>query len=294
MPLLGAHMSIAGHPYKALIRGGETGCKVIQIFTRNRLKWSACGLSESEIEAFNRARTETSVIPIAIHGSYLINLASPRSDARERSLLLLLNEIEWAEQLDIPYLVIHPGSHMGIGEKKGLEWVAKMINRALDRSEGSSVKILLETTAGQGTSLGYRFEHLAEIIGLTESSERVGVCFDTCHVFASGYDFRNKEAYRQIIIKFGNVIGIDRLALYHINDSKNGPGSKIDRHDHPGNGLIGLKPFSFFLNDPIFSEHPFLLETPKGKYEKGVDRDIVNLKLLEGIINDYPNTTDSG
>ncbi|MFC1869344.1 deoxyribonuclease IV [Thermodesulfobacteriota bacterium] len=293
MPLLGAHMSIAGNPHKALMRGEDAGCQVIQIFTRNRLKWSAKGLSESEIDAFQRARTKTSIIPIAIHASYLINLASPRSDRKERTLLLFINEIEWAEQLDIPFLVIHPGSHMGDGEKKGFERIAEMINVALDRTSGYNVKILVETTAGQGTNLGYRFEHLAEIMELAGFSDRLGVCFDTCHTFAAGYDFRNKEAYRQVIQEFDNLIGVDRLRLFHINDSKNGPGSRVDRHDNLGEGLIGLKSFSFFLNDPLFAEHFFLLETPKGTDAKGINRDVVNLELLRSIMMTNQPETDN-
>ncbi len=284
MPLLGAHMSIAGHPYRALLRGKEAGCRVIQIFTRNRLKWAAKSLTRSEADYFYRAREETAVIPVAIHGSYLMNLASPQSDVREKSLSLLMKEMDWAEMLQIPYLVLHPGSHMGDGEERGLERVAAILNRAIEDSSGYRVKILLETTAGQGTGLGYRFEHLADILKSTGFSKRLGVCFDTCHVFAAGYDFRTREAYGQIMENFDNIIGLDRLKLFHVNDSKTGPGSRVDRHDHPGKGLIGLEPFSFFLNDLLFSGHPFLLETPKGKDENGIDLDRVNLKRLEGII----------
>ena len=284
MPLLGAHMSIAGNPSMALKRGGAIGCRVIQIFTRNRLTWSGKELSSGEIEAFNRIRMETSIIPIAIHGSYLINLASPVAKVRSKSLLLLIHEMGWSRQLNIPYLVVHPGFHMGAGEDRGIKTVAGTIARALERTEGYEVIILLETTAGQGTTLGYRFEHLAEIIHLTGFRNRLGICLDTCHVFAAGYDFRTKEAYGQIIEEFDNVIGIDRLKLFHINDSKGEPGSLIDRHDHPGKGLIGLEPFSFFLNDPLFSEHAFLLETPKGKDAEGMDRDLANIRILEKLI----------
>ena len=293
MPILGAHMSIAGHPHKALIRGRKAGCQVIQIFTRNRLRWSARGLSKNEIDAFHTAREETSITPISIHGSYLINFASPSSEGKERSLSLFLNEMKWSQQLDIPYLVIHPGFHMGDGVKKGIKRIAEMINIAFDKTLEYNVKVLLETTAGQGTSLGHRFEYLEEIIRLTGYSERLGVCFDTCHAFAAGYDFRNEEDYRQIIKEFSNIIGIDRLKLFHINDSKNKPGSKIDRHDHPGRGTIGLKPLSFFLNDPKFVRHPFLLETPKEVDENGADMDTVNMKLLESTIRSYPERMDA-
>lgn len=207
MPLLGAHMSIAGSPCMALKRGKEAGCRVIQIFTRNRMTWSGKGLSRSETEAFEKMRADTSVIPIAIHGSYLINLASPIKDKGSSSLHLLLREMEWCRQLNIPYLVIHPGSHMGAGVEKALKTVAEILTRALGRTAGSRITILLETTAGQGTSLGYRFEHLAEIIRLTGARDRLAVCFDTCHVFAAGYDFRTKKAYGQMIEEFDKIIG---------------------------------------------------------------------------------------
>ena len=220
---------------------------------------------------------------MAAHNSYLINLASPRSNVAEESFHALLDELGRAELLGIPYLVMHPGAHLGEGEAKGLLRIAEGINRIHDRTEGYSVKILLETTAGQGTNLGYRFDHLAEIIERTESKDRLGVCFDTCHAFAAGYDFRNLTTYKDLFRKFDDVIGLNRLMLFHINDSKKGLGSRVDRHEHPGVGKIGLQAFSQLLNDDRFSNHPFLLETPKGKDGNGVDLDIINLNLLRGL-----------
>jgi len=284
MPLLGAHMSIAGHPHKALLRGKEIGCHVIQIFTRHRIKWSAKRLSEKEIDAFYKAQEDASVTPVAIHNSYLINLASPKFDVRKKSFSTLTEEVEWAELLKIPYLVMHPGSHMGDGEKTGLMRIAEAINRVHDKYKDYHVQILLEITAGQGTNVGCRFEHMAEIFELTECRERLGICFDTCHAFAAGYDFRSKETYRRILKKFDKIIGLNRLKLFHINDSKNRLGSRIDRHEHPGEGFIGLKAFSFFMNDPNFRDIPFLLETPKVVDENGVNRDIINLNILRNLI----------
>ena len=284
MPLLGAHMSIAGHPHKALLRGKETGCHVIQIFTRHRIKWSAKRLSEKEIDTFYKAREETSVIPVAIHNSYLINLASPKSDVRKKSFSTLTKEVEWAELLKIPYLVMHPGSHMGDGEKKGLRRIAEAINRIHDKFRDYHGQILLEITAGQGTHVGYCFEHMAEIFQLTECPERLGICFDTCHAFAAGYDFRSKETYRRLLKRFDKVVGLNRLKLFHVNDSKNALGSRIDRHEHPGEGFIGLKAFSFFMNDPNFRDLPFLLETPKEVDKNGINRDIINLNILRNLI----------
>ena len=283
MPLLGAHMSIVGGPDKALRQGSEVGCKAIQIFTRNRLRWTGKELSSNEIIAFRGTRDDTSVVPIAIHCSYLINLASPDKDKRKQSYQLLLKEMEWASKLDIPYLVLHPGFHMGMGEDAALKTVGKMIKRVFHKCDRCKIEILLETTAGQGTCLGFRFEHFAEILKFADSDDRIGVCFDTSHVFASGYDFRKKEAYGQMMEEFDTIIGIDRLRLFHINDSRSDAGSMIDRHDHPGKGLIGLKPFSFFLHDTRFIDHSFILETPKGNDENGVDLDIVNLKKLSNL-----------
>ena len=289
MPILGAHMSIAGGLHKALLRGKSIGCKAIQIFTRNSNQWKTKKLSTNEVDLFYETREKTAVKPVAAHNSYLINLASPRSDVFEKSFDAILDELERAELLEIPYLVIHPGSHLGNGEGQGLRQIAETINRVHAKTTKYRVKILLETTAGQGSNLGYRFEQLAEILELTESRERLGICFDTCHAFAAGYDFRTSETYRQIIKEFDKIIGLDRLRLFHINDSKKGLGSKIDRHEHIGSGFIGLRAFSFILNDPKFADLPFLLETPKCKDENGVDRDTVNLNLLKNLIEKTEN-----
>ena len=283
MPFFGAHMSISGHPHKALQRGQDAGCQVIQIFTRHRVRWSAKDLSETEIDTFYRERLKTLVNPVAIHGSYLVNLASPNCEAIEKSLILLQKEMEWAELLDIPYLVIHPGSHMGDGENQGLKRIAASINRLYGYSRDYKVKILLENTAGQGSSLGYKFEHLAEILELVDFEGKVGVCFDTCHALAAGYDFRSKKAYGQVVQEFDNIIGVDKLKLFHINDSKTDLGSRIDRHEHPGCALLGFKSFSFFINDLRFKNHPFILETPKGLDKDGVEYDVKNLEHLRNL-----------
>ncbi len=277
-------MSIAGGLYRALLRGREAGCEVIQIFTRNRNRWKSKKLSAKEIDLFHKACDETSILAVAAHNSYLINLASARSHVLEKSFRALLQELERAELLGIPYLVMHPGAHVGDGEKKGLRRIADALNRVFERTSDYRVKILLEMTAGQGTSLGYRLEHLAEILEMTESQERLGVCMDTCHAFAAGYDFRTTKAYRQFFGEFDRILGLDRLRLFHLNDSKNRLGSRVDRHEHPGAGFIGLKAFSFFLNDPKLAHLPFLIETPKGKSKDGLDWDVVNLNLLKSLI----------
>ena len=282
-PLLGAHMSVAGGLHKALIRAEKVGCQVIQIFTKNNNQWKSKRLSEEQVVAFDERRKETGVIPVAVHDSYLINLASPRSDVEQQSFRALLDELERAERLGIPFLVIHPGAPLGEGESRGLSRISEGINRIHEQTVGYRVKILLETTAGQGTNLGYRFEHLAEIIDKTVPKDRLGVCFDTCHAFAAGYDFRSLKTYRALFRTFDEIIGINRLMLFHINDSKKGLGSRVDRHEHIGAGTIGLEAFSRLLKDERFINLPFLLETPKGKNKNGVDLDKVNLNLLRRL-----------
>jgi deoxyribonuclease-4 len=289
MPLLGAHMSIAGGLHRAPLKGREAGCEAIQIFTGNRSRWKSKKLSTKEIDLFHKACEETSIPVVAAHSSYLINLASTRSHVFEKSVHALLQELERVERLQIPYLVMHPGAHVGGGEEKGLRRFAGALNRVLERTTDYRVKILLETTAGQGTTLGFRLEHLAEILEMTEFQERLGVCMDTCHAFVAGYDFRTAKAYRQFVKEFDKILGLERLKLFHINDSKSGLGSRVDRHEHPGAGFIGLKAFSFFLNDPKLAHLPFLIETPKGKNKDGLDWDGINLNLLRSLIKQADN-----
>jgi deoxyribonuclease-4 len=284
MPLLGAHMSIAGGLYTALLRGKASGCSAIQLFTSNRNQWERKKPTAEDINAFQRAAERTSVKPVAVHTSYLINLASARKEVLEKSYHALLDELEMAELLAVPYIVIHPGSHLGEGESKGLRRVAAAISRASGSRELFNTKILLETTSGQGTNLGYRFEHLAEIIALAGYPDRMGVCFDTCHAFAAGYDFRSMQTYEQLLSEFDRIIGLNRLYLFHVNDSKSPIGSRLDRHEHIGKGHIGLKAFSFFLHDPRFAHLPFLLETPKGGDPKGKDMDVRNLQTLRNLL----------
>jgi len=286
MPLLGAHMSISGGLEKALFRGEKCGCQVIQVFTRNPNRWACGKLSSEETNAFHTARIQTSVVPVAAHDSYLINLASPRSENRRRSLQALQDELVRADLLSIPYVVIHPGAHLGAGEKRGIRHIAKALNRLLDRTSGLRVQILLETTAGQGTSLGYRFEQLAEIIDQTGSQDRLGVCVDTCHIFAAGYDFGDRETFDKLIREFDAIIGVNQLKLIHVNDSKKEQGSRIDRHEHIGKGFIGERAFSFLLKAPEFNELPFVLETPKGTDASGTDLDILNLGVLRRLMEE--------
>jgi deoxyribonuclease-4 len=283
---IGAHVSIRGGLEKAFLRGKTSGCRVIQIFTKSTVQWAQKNLTTREINAFNRAREETCIDPVSVHDSYLINLASPRARVRERSFQALLSEVERAGQLEIPFVVMHPGSHGGNGLDTGIQRISDALNRIHDQTKKANVTILLETTAGQGSDTGYRFEHLARIIGKTQAKERMGVCFDTCHVFAAGYDFRDMKAYKKLMNLFDNVIGLKYLKLFHLNDSKRDLGARVDRHEHLGHGYIGKTAFSQFLNDPLFQDIPFIIETPKGKDENHIDWDVKNLRFLRELLEE--------
>jgi len=274
-------MSIAGGVSRALERGRSIGCEAIQIFTKNQRQWKAKPLEPQEIEQFRLKQAETGISPVVAHDSYLINLGSPDETAWQKSLEAYILELERCEALNIPYLVMHPGSHMGSGEETGLRRIAEGLNRAHAATPGFRVITLLETTAGQGTNLGYRFEHLATIREMVEERERVAICFDTCHAFAAGYELRTPEAYAETMAEFERILGFDLLRCFHLNDSKSDLGSHIDRHEHIGHGLLGLEPFRLLLNDPRFADLPGLLETPKGKEMR---EDVENLRVLRSLV----------
>jgi len=273
-------MSIAGGIHLALVRGKELGCRTIQIFTKNANQWRARELTPEEIAEFNRQKEETKIWPVVAHDSYLINLGSPNEERLHKSRESFLMEVQRTELLGLPYLITHPGSHLDAGEEEGLKRIAESIDWLHRRTEGLKMKILLETTAGQGTNLGYRFEHFSAIMDMVEDASRLGFCFDTCHVFAAGYDLRTRDAYERTMEEFDRVIGLGRLKVFHINDSKNDLGSRIDRHQHIGKGTIGLDAFRFLLNDPRFTQLPKILETPKGK---DIAEDRMNLAVLENL-----------
>lgn len=273
-------MSIAGGVSRALERGHSIGCEAIQIFTKNQRQWRSKPLAPEEVERFKLKQAETGIEPIVAHDSYLINLGSPDEAMWQKSLQAYIIELQHCETLGIPYLVMHPGSHLGSGEEAGLRRIAEGLNRAHAATRGFGVISLLETTAGQGTNLGYRFDQLATIRETVEEVERVAVCFDTCHVFAAGYDLRTPEAYAETMAEFDRILGLDLLRCFHLNDSKKGLGSRVDRHQHIGQGLLGLEPFRLLLNDPRFATLPGLLETPKGPK---MLEDVENLRLLRSL-----------
>jgi deoxyribonuclease IV len=277
----GAHMSISGGLHKAFGHGERAGCDTIQIFSKNQQQWRGKSLTEQDIALFQAEQQRTGFGPIVVHDSYLINLASPNDELWEKSIAAFGDELERCRALGIPYLVTHPGAHTGSGEEAGLRREAVALNRLLDAGVGGDVMVLLETTAGQGTCLGHRFEHLAELIEQTHHDERMGVCVDTCHLLAAGYDIRTAEACAATFEEFDHVIGIDRIKAFHLNDSQKDLGSRVDRHTHIGNGCVGLEGFRAIVNDPRFAELPMLLETPKND---DLAEDIENLAKLRSLI----------
>ena len=279
--LLGAHMSIAGGVDLAPLRGQQVGCRTIQLFTKSSNQWRARPLPPEEIERFRANLQTTGIAPAAAHDSYLINLASTDPALHHKSMAAFLEELERAEALGIPYLVAHPGAHMGAGEEAGLRQVAISIRELLKRTRGYQVQAVLETTAGQGTSLGHRFEQIAAILDQIGLPERTGVCLDTCHVFAAGYDIRTPDGYASVIREFDRTVGIANLKVIHLNDSKKGFGCRVDRHEHIGKGAIGLEAFRCLVTDPCLRGLPMIIETPK-------DNDFVwadsrNLKTLRRL-----------
>lgn len=282
MPLLGAHESIAGGLHLAFDHIASVGGESLQIFTRNQRQWNASPLSDLEISQFRKKWRRSGSMPVTSHASYLINLGTGQKEQADRSVQAFTEELRRCDRLGIPWVVIHPGSHVGGGTARGLHNVARNLDKVFAAAgTKSQVKVLLETTAGQGTGLGSRFEELAWIIRESRWQQRLGVCLDTCHIFAAGYDIRTPVTYAQTMADFDLHVGLDRLCFFHLNDSKKGLGEKVDRHEHIGRGMIGLEGFRLLLNDPRFATHPMTLETPKGN-DLAEDRE--NLKLLRSLI----------
>ncbi len=280
---LGAHMSIAGGLDQSLLRGQKVGCDVIQIFSKSSNQWRAKPLADSEIACFKKTRDETGVDPVMIHSAYLINLCTPKEEEWKKSVDAFYIEMERAEALEIPYLVLHPGAHVGSGEEAGIARAAKALNAVHQQAAGFKLKVLIELTAGQGSCIGHRFEHVAHILEQVEEADRVGVCLDTCHIFAAGYDIRTKEGYDETMALFDKWIGLNRLRAFHLNDCKKELGCRVDRHEHIGQGKMGRMPFSYFMNDDRFAGLPMILETPKGDE---MEEDKMNLATLRSLIAD--------
>ncbi len=279
--IFGAHESIAGGVYNAPERGKKATCDTIQMFNKSNSQWRAKALSASELDKYFAAIEETGVTVSTSHTAYLINIASPDPALNEKSYNALKEEMERCELLKIPNLVMHPGSHVGSGEEAGLDRIAANVSKLLTELKENHVTLLLETTAGQGSNLGYTFEQLAYIIDRVEADEYLGVCLDTCHVFAAGYPISDPKDYKVTMKMFDDIIGFDRLRIIHMNDSKREFGSRKDRHEHIGKGFIGIDAFRNIVNDKRLKKVPLILETPK---EEELLEDIENLKVLRSLV----------
>jgi deoxyribonuclease-4 len=268
-------MSTAGGVDKALERGRSIGCTAVQLFVKNNNQWFGKEIPAEQRQVFLKRK-----IFAFAHSGYLINLAATNPDNLDKSLKSLRQELDLAESLSLPFTVLHPGSHLGEGEEAGLKKVALHIKELLGQTRGYKVKIVVETTAGQGTNLGHKFEQLAQILDLVGQPDRMGVCFDTCHAFAAGYELRTVEGYQETWERFETAIGLDNLLAFHLNDSQGDLGSRKDRHEHIGQGKLGLEAFRLLLNDEQFIHLPMVLETPK---DPDLKQDIENLAILRSL-----------
>ncbi len=281
--LLGAHTSIKGGVAESVPLAEKLKFTAMQIFTKNNNRWAAKSLTGEDINKF-KTRLSTSHIKFVVtHDSYLINLCAKDHDILNKSREAYIEELKRCEQLGIHHLNFHPGAHGGQGEKDGIKVIAESLNIAHVKTKGYNVSSMLEATAGQGTTLGYTFEQLKKIIDLIEDKKRMTVCIDTAHIFAAGYDIKNKKRYEKVIQDFDDIIGLNRLKCFHMNDSKKELGSRVDRHEHIGKGFIGKQGFRNIMNDKRLEKIPKILETPKGKE---YIEDLENLKVLGSLIKE--------
>ncbi len=276
--LLGAHMSIAGGLHLALERGRAVGCSAIQLFVKNQVQWTARPLTEEEVRLFKKAQRATGISLAFAHATYLINLAAPVEAEWKRAVETFGDELERAERLGLRFVVIHPGSHKGSGLEVGISRIVRALDDLATRSSGYRVKIVLENTAGAGNTIGARLEELQAILDQVRAPERLGICLDTCHLFAAGYDIRAAEGYAATMERCDDTVGVKSVIAFHLNDAKAPLGSGLDRHEHIGKGHIGLTAFRLLLNDRRFRRVPMVLETPKDE-----DWDVRNLRTLRRL-----------
>ena len=286
MPILGAHQSISGGYHRAAEIAAQCGCDCVQLFTKNNNQWRAKEIGDDDAARFRAALAAAKLRHPLSHDSYLINLAAPADELWKKSIDAFVVELRRAECLGIPFVVMHPGSYTTSSEAAGLARIARALDEVHAQTRGLKVKALLENTAGQGTNLGWRFEHLATILATVEDPERLGVCIDTCHTFAAGYPLGTPKEYKATLRQFDKLIGLRLIKAFHLNDSKREFGSRVDRHEHIGQGCLGLEPFRLLLNDPRFKKVPMYLETPKeaeGEH-RGLELDRRNLATLRGLV----------
>jgi deoxyribonuclease-4 len=282
MPLLGAHMSIAGGYHKAVVEAHTAGCDVVQLFTKNNSQWRAKTIADAEAGQFAAELAARKIAHPISHASYLINLASPVPELREKSIEAMVVELQRADQLGIPYVIVHPGARLAASEEEGIALVAESINEVHRRAKKTRAQVTLELTAGQGSCLGCSLQHLAEIVRQVKRAEKVAICVDTCHAFAAGVDLRDRKTYLAFWREFDELLGLDRLKAIHLNDSKRELGSRVDRHEHIGRGHLGAVAFRHILKDKRLSRVPMYLETKKG-IENGESLDVINLRTLREI-----------
>ncbi len=279
--VLGAHVSTAGGIHNSIKNGDNLQCDAIQIFLANPNRWESKPPTADVLEAFCEAWVESPIRDVIVHDIHLSNLASPKQDVLEKSRVQFKRMMELAQQVGIHYIVTHLGAHLGEGEEFGLKMLSDSFDLLFETAEAPDVIVLLETTAGQGTNLGYCFEHLRDVIGMSKYPDRFGVCLDTCHVFAAGYDIRTESDCDTTFNTFDEIIGLERLKAFHINDAKSEYQSRVDRHEHIGEGNIGVTAFAYILNDSRFAEIPLIIETPNMNTMHGK-----NLTTLRGLVKD--------
>jgi len=277
--LIGAHISTQGGLHTVFERAKAIKATALAMFAKNSNQWKGKTLTADDIAVFNEKRH---VRPIVTHASYLINLATTNPDFHAKSIAAMIDELDRAERLGIHAVVLHPGAHLGAGADSGLDQIARSLDQVHAAIPDHRVVTLLETAAGQGSCLGCTFEELGRVMALVDDKRRVGVCIDTCHVFAAGYDIRTREGYEQMIGEVEQRVGVENVGAFHINDSKRELGSRVDRHEHIGKGQLGLDAFSFVVNDPRFKRIPKMIETPKTVETKSDRR---NLRLLRSLMN---------
>jgi deoxyribonuclease-4 len=284
MPILGAHMSAAGGCYRAVERAHVCGCDCVQLFTKNNNQWRAKELTDEDVRKFKASLAELKIAHPLVHDSYLINLAAPDEALWRKSVESFREELQRADRLGIPCVVTHPGSYTVSSEAQGISRVVQALDEIYGNRPQIQARCLLEVTAGQGTALGWRFEQLAEMLSRAKSPEMLGVCVDTCHVFAAGYPLSPRKDYLNTMREFDEIIGLRQIQAFHLNDSKRELGSRVDRHAHIGEGQLGLEPFRLLLNDHRFECIPMYLETPKGTRD-GEDLDAMNLRTLRSLVS---------
>ena len=281
VPLLGSHMSVSGGVHTAFARGASIGCTTMQVFVKNNNQWFGKAQTADDVQNYKTEAAKTNIAPVVAHAAYLINLCATNAETLKRSRTAFVDELNRCETFGIEALIFHPGAHMGAGEEDGMRAIAESLNLIHEKTRGFKTLTTLEGTAGQGTAVGYRFEHLRTIIDAVEEKRRMAVCLDTCHLFAAGYDISTEAGWNDTLEQFDVIVGLERLVAIHINDSKKERGSRVDRHDHIGKGRIGLTGFRLLMNDQRLFRVPKILETEKSD---DLHEDVANMHVLKSLI----------